>query len=346
MPGRSGRLRVPIPDPPLPRTARIPADPMSHDLLTPGATVSGRYRIAGPADGAFRAADTSTGREVVLRAFATADWGAEEHDGFRRRASAASLLEHPHVAAMLDTGADEALGLAWVVWEARAGESLASLLAQRGTPPAAQALRIVREAAAGVAAGHGAGIVHGEVHPGTLFLSRGEEDRRMRVRVLGFGGGAGIAVRSAAARYASPEALRRQALLPAADVFSLGVVAYELLAGLPPQWGATLAALARGQAAAIPSPRELRPDVPEALAAAVLRALEPDPARRWPDAAAFAEAFTPAAPAAPPPAPSAAAHVYAARRAPRFVQPARGPNPALIAGGAAALLALCAWAVI
>jgi serine/threonine-protein kinase len=276
---------------------------MSHaPILAPGATLAGRFTIEAPlADGSFRATDTRTGREAVLRVFAARGWSEEERDRFRRRAAAGARVAHPNVAALLGAGSEERIE--WVASEALAGESLASLLAQRGTPPAPLALRILQEAAAGIAAGHAASVVHGEVHPGTIFLSRGEVDRRMRVRVLGLGARAALSVRSAAARYSAPEVLRRDEPGVAGDVFSLGVVAYEILAGMPPQWGATLAAMARGQTPQIPAP----PGVAEPLADAILRALHADRARRWPDAASFASALASAASSSVAPAPGAAA---------------------------------------
>lgn len=342
---------------------------MSHSPIVAGATVADRFRVEAAApDGSFRATDARSGREVVLRVFA-AEWSGEERLRFRRHALAAARVAHPNVAALLDSGADEALGAEWIAWEALAGEPLAALLAQRGTPPAALALRILQEAAAGIAAGHQAGVAHGEVHPGTLFLSRGEDDRRMRVRVLGLGARAGLQPRSAAARYASPEALRREEAGAAGDVFSLGVVAYELLAGLPAQWGATLASMARGHSARVPA---LPAHVPAPLAGVVLRALEADPSRRFPDAAAFADALTrattaraeaPTRIAAPgwtiapvtvaaadlqehlyiPPALVAAEEprpAYQPRRAPRFMVEQRESRPGYLAGGVVTLILL------
>lgn len=300
-------------------------------MLAPGATLAGRFRLEAPlADGSFRATDARTGREAVLRIFAARGWSEEERGRFRQRAAAGARLSHPNVAALLGAGSDEEAGIEWVASEALAGESLASLLAQRGTPPAPLALRVLQEAAGGIAAGHASGIVHGEIHPGTIFLSRGEEDRRMRVRVLGFGARAALSVRSAAARYSAPEVLRRDSPGVTSDVFSLGIVAYEILAGMPPQWGATLAAMARGQTPQIPAPA----GTPELLAEAILRALDADPARRWPDITSFANALARASSAKPPvaPAPPEAPAAVPARVLPQAPVPASAlpaaPEPA------------------
>lgn len=265
-------------------------------LPAAGTIVADRYRLDAPApgvDGAFAATDSRLEREVMVRLFPVAGWSAEDRSRFQRDVKTAARLAHANVAGVLDFGTDAALGVDFVVSEMLRGEQLAALLAQRGTPPFPFALRVLQEAAAGVAAGHRAGIVHGEIHPGTLFLSRGEEDRRVRVRVTGFGARSAAALRSSAARYAAPEALRRGGELNAAsDVFSLGVVALELLAGLPAQWGSTLAALVRGQPAELPALGQLRPELPASLLEAVQRALSLDPSARFADAAGFAEALS------------------------------------------------------
>ncbi|HYR09412.1 MAG TPA: TonB family protein, partial [Longimicrobium sp.] len=190
------------------------------------------------------------------------------------------------------------------------GGTLAALLAQRGAPPLPLALRIVQEAAAGMAAAHRAGLVHGDLHPGVLWLSR--DEGRLRVQVLGLGlNPAGAPPSRATARYASPERLRRaRELAPAADVFSLGVVAYEVFAGLPAEWMQLLLSMARGQAVIAPSLLDARPDLPAHVAQAVRRALLADPAQRWPDAGELAahliaeSAAAPAPVAAPAPAPA------------------------------------------
>lgn len=252
-----------------------------------GTLVAGRYQIeellAGEGSAAvYRAADTLLGSAVALRVLRAADAGAPALEG------QAAGLAHPNVARVLDFDADAALGVEFVAADLPPGGSLAALLAQRGRPPLQLAIRMVQEAAAGVAAAHTAGLVHGDLHPGMLWLSRGEG--RLQVQVLGLGPDpAGTPPPRATARYASPERLRKAAeLSPAADVFSLGAIAFEILAGLPPEWTSTLVAMARGQSAAAPSLLDARPEIPPHAAEAVRRALLADPAERWPDAAAMA----------------------------------------------------------
>jgi TonB family protein len=308
----SGERRVPsqgplaFVGPPCPGRSRM----SSTGTLSAGTVVAGRYRIEEPLGGegsaaAYRATDLRLERAVALRALGPAEGVAGQ------QGKAAARLVHPNVARVLDFGPDAELGVEFVVADLGTGGTLAALLAQRGAPPLPLALRIIQEAAAGMAAAHRAGLVHGDLHPGALWLSR--DEGRLRVQVLGLGlNPAGAPPARATARYAAPERLRRgRDLAPAADVFSLGVVAYEVFAALPAEWMQLLLSMARGQAVMAPSLLDARPDLPAHVAQAVRRALVADPAQRWPDAGDFAahliaESAAPARPApvaAPAPEP-------------------------------------------
>lgn len=296
----------------------------STGTLEAGTLVAGRYRIEEPLGGegssaVYRATDLRLERAVGLRALPPADAA--------QQGRAAARLVHPNVARVLDFGADAELGVEFVVADLGTGGSLAALLAQRGSPPLPLATRIVQEAAAGMAAAHRAGLVHGDLHPGVLWLSR--DEGRLRVQVLGLGLNPGGALPSrATARYASPERLRRgRGLTPAADVFSLGVVAFEVFAGLPAEWTSLLLSMARGQAVVAPSLLDAKPELPAHVAQAVRRALLADPAQRWPDAgelAAHLIAESVAAPAPAPVAPAAPPRIVIAPAAAAFQAP---PSP-------------------
>lgn len=310
--------------------------------LPTGTVVADRYRIEEPLAGegsaaAYRATDLRLERSVALRALAG---GAAAQQG-----KPAARLVHPNVARVLDFGCDAALGAEFVVADLGTGGTLAALLAQRGAPPLPLATRIIQEAAAGMAAAHRAGLVHGDLHPGVLWLSR--DEGRLRVQVLGLGlNASGAAPSRATARYASPERLRRgKELTPASDVFSLGVVAYEVFAALPAEWMQLLLAMARGQSVMAPSLLDAKPDLAAHVAQAVRRALLADPAQRWPDAGELAahliaESAAWAQPAAPPaPAPAAEAPVTAASFAAHVAEaaaPAEEPAAEAVADAAPA----------
>ncbi|HEX6038372.1 protein kinase domain-containing protein, partial [Longimicrobium sp.] len=295
----------------------------STGALSAGTLVAGRYQVQEPLAGegsaaVYRAADTRLNRAVALRALPAAEAGGAQ------QGKAAARLVHPNVARVLDFGSDTELALEFVVADLGTGGSLTALLAQRGVPPLPLALRMVQEAAAGLAAAHRAGLVHGDLHPGVLWLSR--DEGRLQVRVLGLGlNPVGSPPPRATARYAAPERLRRSRELTAAtDVFSLGVIAYEVFAGLPADWTQLLLQMARGQAVVAPSLLETRPDLPAHVAHAVRRALMSDPASRWPDAGELAAHLI--ADVAAPPQPAAAVAVPAIVSAPAVPQPRPAPS--------------------
>ena len=301
-----------------------PRYPMSTTgLFAPGTLIAGRYRIDSSLEGEgsaaiYRAADSRLDRAVALRAVPL----AESRPGETQQGRAAARLVHANVARGLDFGTDAEAEVEYVVADLGTGGTLAALLAQRGAPPLPLALRMVQEAAAGMAAAHAAGLVHGDLHPGVLWLSR--DEGRLRVQVLGLGlDPSGGAPPRTTARYASPERLRRAGSLgAAADVFSLGAIAFELLAGFPEDWKSLLLAMARGKAVVAPSPAEARPELAPHVAHAIRRALVADPADRWTDAGEMAaELFAERAPAAAEePAPVAVA-------TPAPVAPPAAPEP-------------------
>lgn len=267
--------------------------------VVPGSLLADRFRVlevlAGEGSGAaFRAMDGRAEREVALRMVPLPASADERELGTRQGKLAARLL-HPNVARTVDFGVDAAAGVQYAAADTGPGGTLAALLAQRGAPPLPLALRIVEEAAAGLAMAHIAGAVHGDLHPGMLWLARNEGKLRVVLVGLGIHPGTTMPGRSTA-RYCAPERLRRSpALTPAADVFSLGVMAYEVLAGLPADWTATLLAMAKGGTPAIASPSARRPEIAAHVADAILRALSADPARRWATAGEFAAALAPSA---------------------------------------------------
>ncbi len=210
---------------------------------------------------------------------------------FEREALAIARLRHPGIIPIHAVGRRE--GLAFYVMALVEGESLRARLAREGTPPPEEAVRIIREAAGALAAAHRAGIVHRDVKPENLMLEG--EDRRVLVVDFGIaksapGAQTGLTstgVVLGTPSYMSPEqAAGSGAVDSRSDVYALGVVAYELLAGVHPFAGRTTAqALLAAHIADAPVPLGTRrPDIPPGLAALVDRCLEKDPARRPRDA--------------------------------------------------------------
>jgi len=213
---------------------------------------------------------------------------------FRREALAAARLVHPNVVQVFDFGSDEASGRQYIVMEYVDGQSCAEILRERGHLPPDEAVDILAQSCRGLDYAHRNGVVHRDVKPGNLLLSR---DGMIKLADFGIAKAAeqsditkvGSVLGTAA--YLSPEQARGEPAGPASDLYALGVVAYQLMAGRLPYDAASLTDLARQQATPPQRLDELAPDVPPALAAAVLRALASDPDQRYPDAGAMADAL-------------------------------------------------------
>ncbi len=298
-------------------------------LLT-GHTLAGRYHVEevigrGGFAAVYRATDQRLGRTVAVKVItqsAVEPGDARRHAAPLRRARRAPspLPHHPNVVTVLDFGADPDLGLDFLVMELLRGEVLSDRLKRAEPTAVPEALRILRDAASGVDAGHRAGLIHRDIKPGNIFLSRPEHGGPARVSVLDFGiarfteaqetrahrtSGRGPCRRPTPARAAS----WRAALTPASDVFSLGVIGYHLLAREKP-FGHDR--MQPGPYARAPAPlRERNPAVPAAVAAVIEQAMRDEPAARYPDAGAFVHALVEAESAAEGQGSAAAAPVAA-----------------------------------
>jgi tRNA A-37 threonylcarbamoyl transferase component Bud32/Tfp pilus assembly protein PilF len=285
------------------------------ESLLKGRELGGRYRIEevigrGGMGAVYRATDQRLGRPVAVKVItASAGNDPEVRERLRARfkheaASAARLPKHPNAVTVHDYGTDEELGLDYIVMELLEGEDLATRLQRGGMPPMAEALRILQHAARGVAVGHRAGLIHRDVKPGNVFLVRqGDEEE---IRVLDFGIAKAMADEDTASAglthdgraplspaYASPEQLRGDARLTAAsDVFSLGALGFQLLTGTRPFTDADRARMGAGMEVPVPALRARNPQVPDEVEQVIRRALHPDPAQRFADASAMADALS------------------------------------------------------
>lgn len=284
------------------------------ESLLKGRELGGRYRIEevigrGGMGAVYRATDARLGRPVAVKVI-TASAGNDPAVRERLRArfkheaaSAARLPKHPNAVTVHDYGTDEELGLDYIVMELLEGEDLSTRLQRSGPPPMAEALRILQEAARGVHVGHRAGLIHRDVKPGNVFLVRhGGEDE---VRVLDFGIAKAMAEEDTASAgltqdgraplspaYASPEQLRGEPrLTPASDVFSLGALGFQLLTGTRPFTEADRNRMGAGMQVPVPSVRARNSGVPEEVEEVIRRALAADPAARFENAGALADAL-------------------------------------------------------
>ncbi|MBI3082414.1 MAG: serine/threonine protein kinase, partial [Gemmatimonadetes bacterium] len=249
---------------------------------------------------------------------------------FLREIEIAAKLAHPHILPLYDSG--EAEGVLYYVMPYVAGESLRERLSRERQLPVDDALQVAREVADALEYAHRHGVIHRDIKPENILL----QERHAVVadfgiaRAVSAAGGSrltqtGLVVGTPA--YMSPEQATGDPADHRSDIYALGCVVYEMLAGVPPFVGATAdAVLARRLTDPAPPVRTLRDLVPQHVDGAIQRALARTPADRFPTAAQFLEAIA---------------------RVPGE-SPRRGwrPSPVVIAAAAAALVLAGGWALV
>src|SRR5579885_356634 len=264
-----------------------------------GQVIQERYRLAeiigeGSDAVVYRAEDLRLGHAVaikLLRPELRADPSFVAR--FEREARSAARLEHTHIVRVYDYG--EADDTYFLAMQYVPGGDLRARL-RRGEPLLLPlALRLVAEAAEALGAAHAQGIVHRDVKPANLLLT---EDDQVKVTDFGIAKMLDVPALTATAallgtpHYLTPEQVQGGAITPATDVYSLGVVLFELLAGRRPFEGESFVQVAMQHLHAEPPPlAELNPAVPPSVVALVERALSKEPTARFADAGAMAAAL-------------------------------------------------------
>ena len=255
----------------------------------------------------YLAHDRKLGRAVALKVLRPELAAALGSDRFLREIEIAAKLAHPHILALHDCG--EADGLLYYTMPFVDGESLRDRLSRERQLPLDDALRIAQEVADALGYAHALGLVHRDIKPENVLFEAGHavvSDFGIARAVSAAGGTrlteTGLAIGTPA--YMSPEqAAGSKDVDGRSDLYSLGCVLYEMLAGQPPFTGATSDSVVRQHLAAEPpSIMVVRPAVPAHVAAALQRALAKTPADRLATATQFAEALTASAAATPSPA--------------------------------------------
>jgi eukaryotic-like serine/threonine-protein kinase len=302
----SAELRVcPADGSPLQADSTVAVDAPSDPLI--GLTLDDKYRLearlgVGGMGTVYRARHLLIDRAVavkVLNQRFVEDDAAQMR--FRREAKAAGRLQHPNAVAVTDFGqtVDDYI---YIVMELLEGRTLRDVLAKEAPLDTARAVALMLQVAAAVAAAHEAGIIHRDLKPANIFIVHNTEAPAV-VKVLDFGIAklaaetldeeeahtlTQIGAMIGTPRYMSPEQCDGAELTPASDVYSLGVILYEMLTGVVPFSGSTPLAIAMKHTSELPRPpREFVQTIPEMLETVVLHALEKAPTDRPADASEF-----------------------------------------------------------
>src|SRR5690348_15366332 len=215
---------------------------------------------------------------------------------FQREAKAASSLQHPNIVQVYDYGHSD--GNYFIVMELVAGTDLRRYLRSRGVLAVDHAIIIAHDVALGLGAAHRRSIVHRDVKPQNVLVGR---DGSIKLTDFGIASlykdinaerltTTGMTLGTV--QYYAPEQAQGEIVSPAADVYALGIVMYEMLTGRPPFDGDTPVAVAMQHIQDAPRPpRELNPNIPPALEEIILRCLEKSPGMRYRDGSALARAL-------------------------------------------------------
>jgi beta-lactam-binding protein with PASTA domain len=259
-------------------------------------TFDGRYRIlrklgSGGMANVYLAEDEDLGRRVAIKIlndrYANDDAFNER---FRREAKSAAALSHPNIVSIYDRG--DADGRPYIAMEVIEGRSLKELILTSGSLPIGQAIEYAKQILGAVRFAHRHGIIHRDIKPHNILLGF---ENRLKVTDFGIARAGASQMTEAGsimgtAQYLSPEQARGAPVTAASDLYSVGVVLYEMLTGKTPFDGETPIEIAMKHLNEPPRPpSELRGDIPPELDQIVLRALAKDPHDRYQSAQEFSE---------------------------------------------------------
>jgi serine/threonine-protein kinase len=243
----------------------------------------------------FRGTDKVLGRTVAVKVL-SAQFALDDSSvaRFRREAQSAAALNHPNVVSVFDTGSDD--GVHWIVMEFVEGRTLKEVIQEDGPLAPDRALQIARGVALALASAHESGLVHRDVKPANIMITPSGE-----TKVMDFGIARAVTSTGdptltktgfvmGTAAYLSPEQAQGKPVDARSDIYSLGCVLYEMLAGRPPFEGNSPVAVASAHMSAEPEPISgVNPAVPREAEAVVARAMRKDPEERYQEARDMAD---------------------------------------------------------
>ncbi len=280
-------------------------DPLVGAIFTDKYEIEAKLGAGGMCD-VYRARHVRIGKEVAVKILRP-DYAADPKivERFEREARAASLVRHPNAINIMDYGV-AAGNTPFLVMELVEGATVRELLKRHGAMRLERVVGIVNQACAALEAAHAVGVIHRDIKPENIIIS--QVDGRDWVEVVDFGiakiqedvsrraalTGANLIIGTP--RYMSPEQAQERPVDARSDIYSLGLVVYEMLAGSPPFAGSSATRLLIAHAVETPPPlTDTRPDLPEEVAAVVMRSLDKNPERRQQSALEFAREFERAA---------------------------------------------------
>jgi len=285
---------------PLPSADAAPSPPSDQPLMTEtyqmpvlelktGATFAGRYQVIeelghGGMGRVYKVHDTELNEKValkLLRPEMAADAATVER--FRNELKSARQIAHKNVCRMFDIGRAE--GAPYITMEYVHGEDLKRLIRKVGQMPAGRTVAIARQVAEGLAEAHARGIVHRDLKPHNIMV-----DETGNVHIMDFGiarslekkGLTGVGVTVGTPEYMSPEQVEGKPVDARSDIYSLGIILFEMMTGRVPFEGDTPFTVGVKHKSETPrDPRDLNPQIPEDLARLILRSLEKDKEKRF-----------------------------------------------------------------